>query len=359
MVNHQPASMTDDTTKPVILDADGDLFLVVEDTAKGRVGEFLVSSKILTLSSPIFCVMLGPNFEEGRRLRQGGRPRIHVKEDDLADMEIMLSIWHKNERDAEDRGVTPHSAGKIAAVAIQANKYACTAQFRAWKMYWKKDNDSWPDDSWTVLERGFLLLAEWLLRGPVPYFGLPKLTVQRLPYNFPSIWKTNQTIKMHLPVKLSYEDAQPCEMLCRRYSLGRALDENTVPEETWCRGCGQFCRDAPNTVEYDPQSSVGCCTRQEAVDEYLRILASAGLWLFSTVKYTNSPYSIFDIVDMLRGEKKRRLYECDCCEPRLAWEHDCDRGDDCFIARKLNVLVRKAGDSKALQLMLFGQMWRP
>ncbi|KAK3332899.1 hypothetical protein B0T19DRAFT_398626 [Cercophora scortea] len=371
-ITDEPETMTDDVVGPVILDEDGDFFLVVEDTDKGRVGEFLVSSKILMLGSRVFRVMLGPNYEEGQRLRQGGRPRIHVKEDDLTAMEIILSIWHmKIDRDINHC----QSAETIAAVAILADKYDCTALFRVWESHWNKDNRFWPDEWWTAEDTGYLILAAWLLRDSPEKFYAPRLAVKHLPLNFRSAWKKNKTIEGHLPGKIIAEiltdvqrgfkdirnlvmstlselgkmDTQPRQMLYRHCpKCFRVLDshfENPKSDKDWCSRCRWFPR---KTI--DNSSCLPYCSRNVAVAEYLDILRRAGLWPFSRVNYPDSPFSVFDVVDMLRKEKKG-IAKAMGYKP-LAWDHLCQSGDQCPLVGKLNALLED------MEKYCNGQLWR-
>jgi hypothetical protein len=55
--------------KTVMIDPDGDVLLQVGSSEPKA--HLLVSSKVLSLASPVFAVMLSPQFKEGISLRFG------------------------------------------------------------------------------------------------------------------------------------------------------------------------------------------------------------------------------------------------------------------------------------------------
>lgn len=67
-----------------IMDPEGDVLFVLGDF------EFRVSSKALSLASPVFKAMFGPNFAEGQGLALGkGIRRIEMHDDDPEAMNIL------------------------------------------------------------------------------------------------------------------------------------------------------------------------------------------------------------------------------------------------------------------------------
>lgn len=56
------------TPGPMLLDPEGDVILATTP-GEGAIQKVLVCSRILSLASPVFAKMLGPNFKEGQELR--------------------------------------------------------------------------------------------------------------------------------------------------------------------------------------------------------------------------------------------------------------------------------------------------
>jgi hypothetical protein len=52
----------------------------------------LVSSKVLSLASPVFAALLGPKFLEGDHLRRGVSPIIELHDDDPTAMALICNI---------------------------------------------------------------------------------------------------------------------------------------------------------------------------------------------------------------------------------------------------------------------------
>ncbi|PYH28827.1 uncharacterized protein BO87DRAFT_450135 [Aspergillus neoniger CBS 115656] len=100
------------------LDPGGDLILSIEGQTTRR---FLVSSKVLTLASPVFANLLGPNFREGRQVTESHCPTICLHDDDPVCMKTVLEILHY-QGDGEDQ----MNAERLAFIAVHCDKYICT-----------------------------------------------------------------------------------------------------------------------------------------------------------------------------------------------------------------------------------------
>lgn len=70
-----------------VIDSEGDVYLICGET------EFQVSSKVLSLASPVFKALFGPNFAEGQpNLNKPSRIQIH--DDDAESMRFMCAVLH-------------------------------------------------------------------------------------------------------------------------------------------------------------------------------------------------------------------------------------------------------------------------
>ena len=116
------------------IDADGDVILVLKGRSKAPAdsasetaalstsetqGSFLVSGKVLTLASPVFRKMFGPNFAEGARKRKFSCPEIILHDDDPTAMRFMLQALHFQ----EPEGLDDMDPAKLSNVAIHCDKY--------------------------------------------------------------------------------------------------------------------------------------------------------------------------------------------------------------------------------------------
>ncbi|KAJ9311380.1 hypothetical protein DTO271D3_8357 [Paecilomyces variotii] len=150
--NAQPL---EDGTELEKLDAEGDVVLVVGGNSM-RPRQFLVSSKVLSLASPVFARLFGPQFLEGSQMARHGSITVHLDEDDAKGMGIMLGILHYQER-PEIEGL---SAKEMATLAICCDKYDCARVIRPWISNWFRMSRFV-----SAKDHGFGLLAAHLLRA--------------------------------------------------------------------------------------------------------------------------------------------------------------------------------------------------
>lgn len=136
------------------LDPDGDVVLVVEGQNAERL---LVSSKILSLASPVFSKMLGPNFREGTQMADSNCPTITLHDDDPLAMITMLGAFHYKERDPK----VPMTAEELAVLAIQCDKYDCVKTIKPWILTWFNNFQR----DLVEEEYGLLLLAAHFFRA--------------------------------------------------------------------------------------------------------------------------------------------------------------------------------------------------
>ncbi|MCJ1426102.1 hypothetical protein MMC29_004004 [Sticta canariensis] len=116
--------------RPLMEDADpnGDVILLVgtEDPQSIR-----ASSKILSLASPVFAAMLGPNFLEGSKLSTVQPYQLHLPEDD-ADAIVWLCLVLHYRREIDDR----ISFSLLEKLAFVCDKYDCARALSSWSKEW-------------------------------------------------------------------------------------------------------------------------------------------------------------------------------------------------------------------------------
>lgn len=99
-------------------DPDGDLKFILEQPG-GENLALLVSSKIMSLASPVFKAMLGPHFKEGKKRMNPDEPReVVLKEDDPE--AIKWICWKLHHRHGLDMVI---EMGAIHGIAIVIHKY--------------------------------------------------------------------------------------------------------------------------------------------------------------------------------------------------------------------------------------------
>src|SRR5450432_969777 len=82
----------------VEIDRHGDVTLQLTKKIDGDpedgIHSLLVSSKVLTLASPVFAAMLSPRFREGQRSASGTLDPVALPEDDADVMTLLCRILH-------------------------------------------------------------------------------------------------------------------------------------------------------------------------------------------------------------------------------------------------------------------------
>lgn len=94
-----------------VIDPDGDVILVCGES------EFKVSSKVLSLASPVFKALLSPNFAEGQPTPSKAS-RIQLHDDDAESMHFMSAVLHHKSASASDIGLE-----KLERLAVVTDKY--------------------------------------------------------------------------------------------------------------------------------------------------------------------------------------------------------------------------------------------
>jgi BTB/POZ domain len=160
-------------------DPEGNVLFNLNDGAQS----FVVSSKILSLASPVFKALLAPHFSEGTKLAESGYTEISVYDDEPSAMNTMMSILHY--QGAND--LNKADPKEIAALAICCNKYDCVKPIRPWIESWLHRHPS----TSSVEDYGFILLAAHLFRSSELFSDTFAEITKKLSPNFSTAWDQN------------------------------------------------------------------------------------------------------------------------------------------------------------------------
>lgn len=109
------------------VDPEGDIYLEIENSL------ILVSSKVLSLASPVFSTMLNSHFRERLAGQQGlEKPRITLQEDDAPTMELICRVLHH----CADNVPEVLEEDMIVEIVEHCDKYDCAAPLKAWVTTW-------------------------------------------------------------------------------------------------------------------------------------------------------------------------------------------------------------------------------
>jgi hypothetical protein len=174
-------------SESMTLDPNGDVILAVNDTARDAREKFIVSSRVLSLASPVFSKMFSPNFKEGIQMQQGDRPCIELEEDDPKAMETILRILHY-QCASIPLSTDPET---LAALAIHCDKYDCNKAMKPWIAHWCNNcpGASAPEDF------GFMLLAAYMFRSPA-FSDIAAEAARKLTPDFASVWAEHEAIAL-------------------------------------------------------------------------------------------------------------------------------------------------------------------
>ena len=127
MAPSQPISVNGETIK---IDPAGDILLHVGSSEFNV--HLLVSSKVLSLASPVFATMLKPQFKEGNSLISGTSCEIPLPEDDPEAMTLLCNCLHFRVDQI------PKNVGfpTLKALAIICDKYDSTRAISPWSTIW-------------------------------------------------------------------------------------------------------------------------------------------------------------------------------------------------------------------------------
>ena len=107
------------------IDPEGDVHLSLRDC------ELLVSSKVLSLASPVFKKLFGPHFLEGNRVEAKNPGHVDLHEDDSEAMTSLCYLLHYQMDKAPDNP-TPDF---LDSLTILADKYDCVRSISQWTCF--------------------------------------------------------------------------------------------------------------------------------------------------------------------------------------------------------------------------------
>jgi hypothetical protein len=175
-------------TDLVSLDSSGDAVLAVGGPDIHRTVRFLISTKVLSLASPVFAKMFGPNFQEGHKIRCGERIQVELEEDDSLAMEVILKALHYHKPNQ-----CPVDAERLASIAVHCDKYDCTGALSSWISYWLNNLTPItrrPEDL------GFLLLAAYNFDDAEQFKEISARALRDLTLDFPLAWKSYNILSL-------------------------------------------------------------------------------------------------------------------------------------------------------------------
>ena len=126
----------------------------LRDEATGAVTSLLVSSKVLSLASPVFAALVGPGFREGNNIQRGDCPVIELLDDDPAAMSIVCNLLHFR-YDPVPTHLAPAQLGKLG---VLCDKYDCSKPVLPWSQKWLSKHKEAP-----FADLGHMLLAAYKL----------------------------------------------------------------------------------------------------------------------------------------------------------------------------------------------------
>lgn len=179
----------------ITIDPNGDVILECRDKDMDITKDFLVSSKILQLASPVFVGMFRPDFKEGTQLLHAGRPVIELQEDDPSTMSVILEILHFR-YDIKDDDI---NAERLARLATHSDKYDLSRALSSWVPFWfeKVVNMIEPSD-----DLGLTLLAAYTFNDVEKFQAISGMALKKLSPGFDDGWESQDLMAL-LPTNIS------------------------------------------------------------------------------------------------------------------------------------------------------------
>lgn len=176
----------------IILHPDGDVILFVPGTDLGK--RFLVSTAVLSITSPFFRVLLtSESFKEGSEIKAGIGPTITLEDDDPDVMEILLSILHFKHHDEYNK--LKHQM--IEKICIHCDKYDCKDAIRPWVSAWLA-----VEGKRRVKDLISLLYAAYVLRSAEAITRITTVLVCHVSLSTATSWFKQEREAAKLPIAL-------------------------------------------------------------------------------------------------------------------------------------------------------------
>ncbi|KAM3064615.1 hypothetical protein ACMFMF_011897, partial [Clarireedia jacksonii] len=175
------------------IDPNGDVVLGFFDSNDEPQDSYLVSSKFLSLASPVFATLFQPYFAERKKLLAHYRPTIEMREDNDFSMETILNILHHHGSMTERM-----TAEELADLAIHSDKYRCVNALGPWIAHWfdKLQHTNTSD------ELGYLVLAAYMFSDKGEFGSITQKAILQLSPSFSSQWDLIAMLE-HLPSNLA------------------------------------------------------------------------------------------------------------------------------------------------------------
>ncbi|KAF2811893.1 uncharacterized protein BDZ99DRAFT_282566 [Mytilinidion resinicola] len=272
---------TDDNppeTIEVVLDKRGDVIFEL-----GGIGQPLtrlrVSSKVLTLASPVFDAMFNHGFAEGQNLSSASPRVVFLREDHSESMTILCQICHIRNQDVPKT----LTVDLLAELTILCDKYDCVSAIQPWSVLWARE--LLPRTREPGSEK--LLFIAYRLELPMIFFQLTETLVK------------DRESKVNFEIACAGQDSLPTRIVDdieenraeRRQRLVNAIINGITPILKGSKATSHHCV-------------------RELVSEYFFSLAKVDLWplLEGVSRYSSS--EIFQKLDSLTATNEDNC-ECD------------------------------------------------
>lgn len=177
-------------------DPEGNVILAVtSEEGAGKARDFLTSSNILKLASPVFTKMFGPCFQEGAALQSSSEtcPTIRLEEDDPDAIELLLRALHFDTEKVPEKAPSPNTLAKLA---ILSDKYNYNRAMKPWIALWFRDFNGIEELDQQALGR--LVLTAYLFQSS-RFKAISADVVTQLTTNFILEWAKESMIQTYLP----------------------------------------------------------------------------------------------------------------------------------------------------------------
>ncbi|OCL05089.1 hypothetical protein AOQ84DRAFT_345261, partial [Glonium stellatum] len=242
-----PAAQEESTPSTTVMDKNGDvLFELGKDgNTKSRL---LVSSKVLSLASPVFAAMFTHGFREGENLSASSPRLIPLLGDDPAALTLLCKILHFRTADIP----MTLDVTALANLAILCDKYDCAGCVKPWSMLW---------------------LPEWVPHADED--GFERLLFITYVLDLPDAFS-----RVTLALSKTVGGLPKADADCAGYDiLPQGLIDQLREKQRELR-LG-VCRAIETTISAWLQ--IACCDHRSVVGNYFQSLYSVGLWPLSDV----------------------------------------------------------------------------
>ncbi|KAK7953527.1 hypothetical protein PG988_014221 [Apiospora saccharicola] len=263
----------------MMLDPEGDVTITINCPRCDEARRFRASSQVLSLASPVFAKMLGPNFKEGHHLQNKGQVTISLHDDDPDAAEMVLCalhyyfyvkptwIWHT----------------QLVPMAFFSDKFDCSQALAPWISHWCQLS---PPIS--VSKAAYTLLAAYLFPA-TNFYRISSGIVMHLPPNFAASWKKLENLDLlpeHLTSTFSTVVTDKFKVLHRQLQMSEGILRTTkgyfaIKKLQWvCTSCEhreerrRICQLCSRELVHQERT----CTTEYRVSEYFRILRNCELW---------------------------------------------------------------------------------